>query len=70
VVGHTFFLNFFWDTSLILALGRQKQLDLYEFKANLVYIVKSRPARATQLDSVSKNNVYLFILKSSNDSIA
>ena len=32
---------------LILALGRQKQVDLCEFKASLVYIVSSRTAGAT-----------------------
>lgn len=30
---------------LILALGRQKQGDLCDFQANLVYIVNSRIAR-------------------------
>ena len=32
---------------LISALGRQKQADLCEFKASLVYIVSSRTARAS-----------------------
>ena len=32
--------------SFILALGRQRQMDLCEFKAGLVYRVSSRPARA------------------------
>jgi hypothetical protein len=27
-----------WLTPLILALGKQRQVDLCEFKANLVYI--------------------------------
>ena len=36
-----------WHTPLIPALRRQNQVDLYEFKANLVYIVNFRPARAT-----------------------
>lgn len=31
-----------------LALRRQRQVDLSEFKASLVYIVNSRPARDTQ----------------------
>ena len=31
---------------LILALGRQRQVDLYEFKASLVYKVRTRSARA------------------------
>lgn len=37
-----------WHTPLILAHGKQKQKDLCEFGAILVYIVSSRPARATQ----------------------
>ena len=32
---------------LILALGRQRQVDLCEFKASLVYRVSSRTAGAT-----------------------
>jgi hypothetical protein len=43
---------------LIPALGRQKKVDLFGFKASLVYIVSSRPARATQKDPVSKINEY------------
>jgi hypothetical protein len=35
-----------WRTPLILALGRQRQTDLFEFKASLVYTVSSRTARA------------------------
>jgi hypothetical protein len=30
--------------TLIPALGRQKQVDFCEFKANLVYILSSRPS--------------------------
>jgi hypothetical protein len=33
-------------------LRRQKQADLYEFKARLVYRVSSRTARATQRNPV------------------
>jgi hypothetical protein len=33
---------------LILALGKQRQVDLCEFKANLVYRGSSNTARATQ----------------------
>ena len=39
---------------LIPALGRQRQADLCEFKASLVYSVSSRTARATQRNPVSK----------------
>ena len=34
--------------SLIPALGRQRQVDLSEFEASLVYKVSSRTARATE----------------------
>ena len=37
---------------LIPALGRQRQVDLCEFKASLVYRVVSRTARATQRNPV------------------
>jgi hypothetical protein len=36
-----------WNTSLIPAFGRQRQLDFYEFKVSVVYVVNSRIARAT-----------------------
>jgi len=32
---------------LIPALGRQRQVDLYEFRADHIYIASSRPARVT-----------------------
>ena len=38
----------YWHASLILAPRRQRQADLYEFEASLLYIVSFRPARATQ----------------------
>jgi hypothetical protein len=31
--------------ALILALGKQRQVDLYEFKAHLVYQTNSEPAK-------------------------
>ena len=40
---------------LIPALGRQKQENLCEFEASLVYRVSSRTARATQRNPVSTN---------------
>ena len=39
---------------LIPALGRQRQLDLCEFKTSLVYRVSFRTAKATQRNPVSK----------------
>lgn len=44
-----------WWTHLIPALRRQRQVDLYEFEANLVYRASSRTAKTTQWDPVSKN---------------
>jgi hypothetical protein len=42
---------------LILALGRQRQVNLCEFEASLVYKKSSRTARAvTQRNLVSNNN--------------
>jgi hypothetical protein len=45
-----------WQTPLILALGRQRQADFWisEFEASLVYKVSSRTARATQRNPASK----------------
>ena len=43
-----------WRRSLIPALWRQRQGNLCEFKASLVYIASFRRARATQGNSVSK----------------
>ena len=40
--------------SLIPALRRQKQTDLCEFKASLVYKTNSRTVRASQTNPVSK----------------
>jgi hypothetical protein len=39
---------------LILEFGRQKQVDLCEFRASLAYRVNSRTARTTQRNSVLK----------------
>lgn len=43
-----------WHTPLIPMLGRQKQADLREFKASLVYKVSAKTVRATQRNLVSK----------------
>ena len=40
--------------SLIPVLGRQRQEDLYEFKACLIYTMSSRTARAMQRNPVLK----------------
>jgi hypothetical protein len=44
-----------WHTPLIPALGRLRQENLYEFKANLVYRVNSGTARAMQRYPASTN---------------
>jgi hypothetical protein len=41
--------------SLIPAIRRQRQADLCEFKASLIYRVSSRIARDTARNHVSKN---------------
>ena len=47
-----------WHTSLIPALGRQRQTDLCEFKTSLVYRASMRTARAfTQRNPVLKNKI-------------
>ena len=45
-----------WRRPLIPALGRQRQADLYEFEASLVFKARSSSmtARTTQRNSVSK----------------
>jgi hypothetical protein len=40
------------------ALGRQRQVDLCEFKVSLVYRTNSWTARATQRNPVSKNKKF------------
>ena len=42
-----FFNQLQWHTPLIPALERQRQTELCECKASLLYIVSSRPARAS-----------------------
>jgi hypothetical protein len=41
---------------VVLAHRRQRQVDIYKFKASLVYRVSSRPARTIKRNPVSKNN--------------
>lgn len=48
---------------LILVLGRLRQTDLGEFKAGMVYIVSSMPARVPQKDCVSKIKINTKIFK-------
>jgi hypothetical protein len=43
-----------WHTPLIPAHGRQRQGELCEFEASLVYRVSSRSAKATQRNPISK----------------
>jgi hypothetical protein len=47
--------QWWWHIPLILEFGRQRQADLFEFKASLVYRVSFRITRAAQRNPVSKN---------------
>ena len=50
------YARWWWHTPLIPALRRQRQVDLCELEASLVYKESSRTARAiTQRGHVSKN---------------
>ena len=44
-----------WHSSLIPALRGQRQADICEFQASLVYKLSSRTTRATQRNPASKN---------------
>ena len=46
--------RWWWLKPLVSALKSKKQVDLCEFKANLVYGLSSRTSRATQRKTVSK----------------
>ena len=50
-------VRLWWLTPLIPTLGRQRQIDLCEFAASLVYRVSSRTFRAIQRNHVSKDEV-------------
>jgi hypothetical protein len=51
-----------WHMLLIPTLGRQKQADLCESEASMLYRASSRTARATQRNPVSKNkSIYIYI---------
>ena len=43
-----------WSTPLIPALGKQRQVDLYEFEASLVYRASCRTARAIQRNQTNQ----------------
>ena len=48
-----------WFMPLIPALCKQRQVDLYEFEASLVYIVRSRTTSAMWRDCLVQNKVGL-----------
>jgi hypothetical protein len=51
------FAGQWWCTPLILALGRQRQVD-FEFEASLVYRVSSRTVRTAQRNpSITKKKI-------------
>ena len=59
-----------WCTPSVPSLARQRQMDLHEFKASLVYIAHCRPVRAKYWDLVSRkgakvDNKKYFIVPSS-----
>lgn len=41
------FCQVWWHTSLVSALGRQRQVGLCKSEVSLIYRVNTRPARAT-----------------------
>ena len=43
-----------WYTYLIPVLGKQRQIGLSEFNANLVYRMSSRTTRSTQRNLISR----------------
>jgi hypothetical protein len=48
---------------VILVIGMQRQMDLCEFEASLVYIVSFRTTRAKQRNPVSKTIKQIKFLK-------
>lgn len=52
--SHKVWCTSYEGTPLILALGRQREADLCEYKASLVYIVSSRTARVSQRVALSQ----------------
>jgi hypothetical protein len=54
-------LGQWWCTPLIPALGRQRQVDLCEFEASIVYRASARTARAIWSDPVSKKKKKLCV---------
>lgn len=42
------FCRLWWFRYFLTELGRQKQVDLSEFEASLVYLASSRPVRDMQ----------------------
>jgi hypothetical protein len=46
-----------WRTPLILALRRQRQRDLCDFKTSLVNRVSSKTARATQRNPILEKKI-------------
>ena len=49
-----------WGVPLIPAFGKQRQMDLYEFEATLVYRANSRRPKDIQRNPVSKNQTVIY----------
>lgn len=52
-------MHAWWWEPLILALRRQKQDSLCEFKASFLYMARSRPAKAEVLSPKEKNKTII-----------
>jgi hypothetical protein len=45
-------VGWWWCMPLIPALNRQRQVDLFEFKARLIYRASFRTSRVTQINPI------------------
>ena len=55
-----------WPTPLILALGRQRQVDLYKFETRMIYRASSGTAKATQRKNQTHMFIYAYVYKYSS----
>lgn len=52
-----------WCMPLIIALKRQKHVDVYEFKTNLVYMASSRSTRAPSETLCLNKNRHIVLVR-------